>query len=164
MKKNTLKKATLTKNKTQKNNKELVKKGDVFYIVDGTYSEDSNMYPPDYKPKNVRYLFHVTDIFKSNNRFFLNYTFCRPKNVTYNPKDYNTNSCGDFGYDEIVYENALELINSKMLILIPFSLNSLGGLGNSVRSKRNSHLLLPSSALTCGGITPQLVKPVPIVA
>ncbi len=94
-------------------NKEIVKKGDVFYIVDGIYSEDSNMYPPDYKPKNVRYLFHVTDIFESNNRFFLEYSFCRPKNVTYNPKEYNTNNCGDFGYEKIVYENALELINSN---------------------------------------------------
>ena len=93
--------------------KETVKKGDVFYIVDGTYSEGSNMYPPAYKPKNVRYLFHVTDIFESNNRFFLEFSFCRPTNVTYNPKDYNTNNCGDFGYEKIVYENALELINSN---------------------------------------------------
>ena len=96
-------------------NKHTIKKGDVFYIVDGIYEE--NTLPLDYKPENVRYLFHVTDVFEHSGRFFLEYHYCNPEDVTYNPKDYNTNSCHHESDDvygtEIEYERALELINNN---------------------------------------------------
>lgn len=96
-------------------NQPSIKVGDVMYIVDGYYSEGTH--PMDYKPEEVRYLFHVTDIFERNDKFYVKYGYCDPNHVTYNPKDYNSSKChyesDDVYGTKIEYERALDLINNS---------------------------------------------------
>jgi len=71
----------------------------------------------DYKPEKVRYLFHVTKVFEKNGNFYLEYEYCNPNQVTYNPKDYNSSKCNYYNDDaygsKIEYQEALNLINNS---------------------------------------------------
>lgn len=96
-------------------NQPQIKVGDVYYIVDGVFGTD--VYPMDYKPEKVRYLFHVTKVFEKNGDFYLEYEYCNFNRVTYNPKDYNSSRCNYYDDDaygsKIKYQEALNLINNS---------------------------------------------------
>ena len=96
---------------------EPIKVGDVFYVVDRSITID--MHPLNYKPKDVRFLFFVTDIYEGSDGFELTYRNCDPEDISYDPKDYNPTNprChyddGDGYYTDIEYKDALNLINQQ---------------------------------------------------
>ena len=88
-----------------------IKIGDVFYIVDYNYGYD--MQPINYRPNVVRYIFYVTNIFEKGGKLHLNYKYCKPVDVTYNPKDYIKSKCRSTQDEVIEYERALELVDKQ---------------------------------------------------
>lgn len=96
--------------------------GDVFYIVDrNPHSMEKKS--KGYKPKNVRYIITIADIIlneKDINQSVIKYKPCRPTNVTYNPKDYSSESVNCYDYVDLeaddIDENGYEDVDLKWFI------------------------------------------------
>ena len=91
--------------------------GNVFYIVDNG-ADYGEIFPDNYRPKNVRYVFYVSEIINRGEELFIKTPLCNPNKVTYNKKDYHEVSVRcSWGDDEdreyISYQNAIKLIDSK---------------------------------------------------
>lgn len=87
-----------------------IKLGDVFYIVDSDYA--GSQHPIGYRPENVRYTLFVSDIFQDDEDKYIEYIECDNRNVSYNPKDFNTTKC-ERSSTTVTYEKALKLINQN---------------------------------------------------
>lgn len=91
-----------------------IRVGDVFYVVDDNPEQHK---PDDYKPRDVRFVLTVADIFpteRDTSRFnfkeelLIKYKPCDPKNVTYNPKDYTLDSPKCYDYEDTDPDDADE--------------------------------------------------------
>lgn len=96
--------------------------GDVFYIVDAS-PHSMEKKSKGYKPKNVRYIITIADIIlneKDINQSVIKYKPCRPTNVTYNPKDYSSESVNCYDYVDLeaddIDENGYEDVDLKWFI------------------------------------------------